>query len=284
MMRAVTALAGVVLVAVPVAADPRAAYPVAVIGLVCALVIGWPRRGAAAGRRVAAAIRTRAWIPARAETGRRRARPASRPAPARQAGRARQSRARQPCRQPRVGTGAAAEGREPNPAAPMRPRRCGRRPGRWSRSPSSSRCAASRLDTAAMAGEGLLLLGFLLLLGRPAGLAGGTTRAWLRLRLPAVLGARGRDRDRAGRPGRGARLLALARAGRAGRRGGRLPGRRAPGPFRRVAVPASRPRRAARSAPRPAPAPAARSPSPGPPGSSRRRAGPAGRDRTTRSG
>ena len=50
-------------------------------------------------------------------------------------------------------------------------------------------CAASRLDTVAMAGEGLLLLGFLLLLGRPAGLAGGTTRAWLRLRLPAVLGA-----------------------------------------------------------------------------------------------
>ncbi len=129
MMRAVTALAGVALVAVPVAADPRAAYPVAVIGLVCALIIGWPQRGAAAGRRVAAAIRARAWIPARAAAG------------------------------TVVAVAVIIE------------------------------CAASRLDTVAMAGEGLLLLGFLLLLGRPAGLAGGTTRAWLRLRLPAVLGA-----------------------------------------------------------------------------------------------
>jgi hypothetical protein len=50
-------------------------------------------------------------------------------------------------------------------------------------------CAVSRLGTAAMAAEGLLLLGFLLLLGRPAGLAGGAARAWLRLRMPAALAA-----------------------------------------------------------------------------------------------
>src|SRR5262249_21738642 len=45
-MRAAAALAGVVLVLVPVAADPRAVYPVAVIGLICALVTLWPERGA----------------------------------------------------------------------------------------------------------------------------------------------------------------------------------------------------------------------------------------------
>jgi hypothetical protein len=66
MMRAVTALAGVVLVAVPVAADPRGLYPVAGLGLLCALVIGWPQRGTAAARRAAAAVRARAGIPGRA--------------------------------------------------------------------------------------------------------------------------------------------------------------------------------------------------------------------------
>src|SRR5215472_1652343 len=67
MMRAVTTLAGVVLVTVPVVADPRGLYPVAGLGLLCALVIGWPQRGAAAARRGAAAVRARAGIPARPE-------------------------------------------------------------------------------------------------------------------------------------------------------------------------------------------------------------------------
>ncbi len=56
MMRLATALAGVVLVLVPVAAEPAWAYPVAVAGLGCALVTLWPRHGASAARRVRAAI------------------------------------------------------------------------------------------------------------------------------------------------------------------------------------------------------------------------------------
>ena len=170
MIRAVSALAAVALVAVPVAADPRAVYPVAVIGLVCALVIGWPQRGAAAGRRVAAAIRARAWIPARAEIGPARRGPA-------------------PASTGPASTGAAAEGGDPRPAGPDAAEKVRAAAGTVVAVAVIIECAASRLDTAAMAGEGLLLLGFLLLLGRPAGLAGGTTRAWLRLRWPAVLGA-----------------------------------------------------------------------------------------------
>jgi hypothetical protein len=200
MMRAVTALAGAVLVAVPVAADPRAAYPVAVIGLVCALVIGWPRRGAAAGRRVAAAIRARAWIPARKEIG-----PAGRgPAPPRPAppGTAHASPAPPGTAHASpappgpahaspapASPGAAAEGREPGPAGPDVAEKVRAAAGTVVAVAVIVECAASRLDSAAMAGEGLLLLGFLVLLGRPAGLAGGTTRAWLRLRLPTVLAA-----------------------------------------------------------------------------------------------
>jgi hypothetical protein len=180
MMRAVTALAGAVLVAVPVAADPRAAYPVAVIGLVCALVIGWPRRGAAAGRRVAAAIRARGWIPARAEVGPAGPRPAP-PGPA-PPGTAHASPAP-------ASPGAAAEGREPGLAGPDVAEKVRAAAGTVVAVAVIIECAASRLDSAAMAGEGLLLLGFLVLLGRPAGLAGGTTRAWLRLRLPTVLAA-----------------------------------------------------------------------------------------------
>ena len=178
MMRAVTALAGAVLVAVPVAADPQAAYPVAGIGLVCALVIGWPQRGTAAGRRVAAAIRARAWIPGRAEIGPAGRGPAPpRPAPASPA-----------AASPAPGSpGAAAEDREPDQAGPDAAEKVRAAAGTVVAVAVIIECAVSRLDTAAMAAEGLLLLGFLLLLGRPAGLAGGTTRAWLRLRLPAVL-------------------------------------------------------------------------------------------------
>jgi len=182
MMRAITALAGVVLVAVPVAADPRAAYPVAVIGLVCALVIGWPQRGAAAGRRVAAAIRARGWIRARGQIGpasRRPAPPSPAPASPAPAGPAPAG--------PASASPGAAEGREPNPAGPDAAEKVRAAAGTVVAVAVIIECAASRLDTVAMAGEGLLLLGFLLLLGRPAGLAGGTTRAWLRLRLPAVL-------------------------------------------------------------------------------------------------
>ena len=195
MMRAVTALAGVVLVAVPVAADPRAAYSVAVIGLVCALVIGWPQRGAAAGRRVAAAIRARTWIPARAEI-----RPASRgpappgpappgPAPPGPAPPGPAPASPAPASPAAASPGAAAEGRKPNPAGPDAAEKVRAAAGTIVAVAVIIECAASRLDTAAMAGEGLLLLGFLVLLGRPAGLAGGTTRAWLRLRLPTALAA-----------------------------------------------------------------------------------------------
>jgi hypothetical protein len=174
MMRAVTALVGVVLVAVPVAADPRVLYPVAGLGLLCALIIGWPQRAATAARRVAAAVRARAGIPARAEIA------TAGPGTA------------------TVGPGAAtvspgaataAAGREPGPAGPDAAGRVRAAAGTVAAVAVVIECAASRLNTAAMAGEGLLLLGFLLLLGRPAGLAGGTARAWLRLRLPAVLGA-----------------------------------------------------------------------------------------------
>jgi hypothetical protein len=169
MMRAITALAGVVLVAVPMAADPHAVYPVAALGLLCALVTGWPQRGTAAARRVAAAVRARAGIPGRAQIV-----PAGRePAP--------------------PGTGAvaavAAAGREPGRARPDTAERVRAAAGTVAAAAVIVECAASRLGTAALAGEGLLLLGFLLLLGRPAGLAGGTARTWLRLRLPAVLGA-----------------------------------------------------------------------------------------------
>jgi hypothetical protein len=160
MMRAVTAMAGAVLVAIPVAADPRGAYPVAGLGLLCALVIGWPQRGAAAARRVAAAVRARAGIPARAEIA-----PGT------------------------TGPGPGGAGQGLGPAGPDAAERVRTAAGTVAAVVVIIECAASRLDTAAMAGEGLLLLGFLLLLGRPAGLAGGTARAWLRLRLPAVLGA-----------------------------------------------------------------------------------------------
>ena len=169
MMRAVTALACVVLVAVPVAADPRGAYAVAGLGLLCALVIGWPQRGAAAARRVAAAVRARAGIPARAQIA-----PAG-PGAA--------------TARPEGAAAAGAAGREPGLAGPDAAERVRAAAGTVAAGVVVIECAASRLDTAAMAGEGLLLLGFLLLLGRPAGLAGGTARAWLRLRLPAVLGA-----------------------------------------------------------------------------------------------
>jgi len=169
MMRAITALAGVVLVAIPVAADPRGVYPVAALGLLCALVTGWPRRGTAAVRRAAAAIRSRAGIPARAQIALAR----REPAPA------------------STGSAAvpAAAGRAPGPARPDKAERVRAAAGTAAAVAVIVECAASRLGTAAMAGEGLLLLGFLLLLGRPAGLAGGTARTWLRLRLPAVLGA-----------------------------------------------------------------------------------------------
>jgi hypothetical protein len=167
MMRAITALAAALLVAIPVAADPRGVYPVAVIGLLGVLVIAWPQRGAAATRRVTAAIRARAAILVRAEIP-----SASRgPAPA------------------SLETTPAAAAREPDPAGPSAAERVRTAAGTVVAVAVIIECAASRLDTAAMAGEGLLLLGFLLLLGRPAGLAGGTARAWLRLRLPAVLGA-----------------------------------------------------------------------------------------------
>jgi len=168
MMRAITALAGVVLVVVPVAADPRGLYSVAVVGLLCALVTGWPQRGAAVARHLAATVRARAGIPARAQIA-----PGRSPAAA----------------SPDTATAVAAKGREPGPPGPDAAERVRTAAGTVVAIAVIILCAASRLDTAAMAGEGLLLLGFLLLLGRPAGLAGGTARAWLRLRLPAVLGA-----------------------------------------------------------------------------------------------
>jgi hypothetical protein len=168
MMRAITALAGVVLVAVPVAADPRGLYSVAAVGLLCALVTGWPQRGAAVARQVAAAVRARAGLPARAEIARGRGPAAG---------------------SPDAATAVAAEGRELGPPGPDAAERVRTASGTVVAIAAIILCAASRLDTAAMAGEGLLLLGFLLLLGRPAGLTGGTARAWLRLRLPAVLGA-----------------------------------------------------------------------------------------------
>lgn len=181
MMRAVTALAGVVLVAVPVAADPRGVYPVAALGLLCALVIGWPQWGAAAARRVAATVRARAGIPPRPEIA-----PAS-PGAATASPRAATASPRAATASP--GAAADAAGREPVPAEAGAAERVRAAAGTVVAVAVVVECAASRLDTAAMAGEGLLLLGFLLLLGRPAGLAGDTARAWLRLRLPAVLGA-----------------------------------------------------------------------------------------------
>lgn len=48
-------------------------------------------------------------------------------------------------------------------------------------------CAGSRLDVTALAGEGLLLLAFLLLLDAPAGMAGPAASRWLRLQVPAAL-------------------------------------------------------------------------------------------------
>jgi hypothetical protein len=175
MMRAITALVGVVLVAIPVAADPRGLYPVAALGLLCALVTGWPQWGVAAARRMAAAVRARAGLPARAGIPPRAGiAPAGRgPAPAGVDGEA----------------AAAAAGSGPGLARPDAAERVRMAAGTVAAVAVIVECAASRLNTAAMAGEGLLLLGFLLLLGRPAGLAGGTARAWLRLRLPAMLGA-----------------------------------------------------------------------------------------------
>jgi len=176
-------------VAVPVAADPRAAYPVAGIGLACALVIAWPRRGTAAGRRVAAAIRARGWIRARGQIGPASRRPAPpSPAPASPAPAGPAPAGPAPAG-PASASPGAAEGREPNPAGPDAAEKVRAAAGTVVAVAVIIECAASRLDTAAMAGEGLLLLGFLVLLGRPAGLAGGTTRAWLRLRLPTVLAA-----------------------------------------------------------------------------------------------
>jgi hypothetical protein len=181
MMRAITALAGVVLVAVPVAAGPRGIYPVAALGLLCALLTGWPQRGTAVARRAVVAVRARTGISARGGgPARAQIAPAGRgPAP--------------------VSTGGAAAGGERGMAEPgaAGPGAAGPDPAERVRTAAGTlaavaviiECAASRLDTAALAGEGLLLLGFLLLLGRPAGLAGGTVVTWLRLRLPAVLGA-----------------------------------------------------------------------------------------------
>jgi len=178
MMRAITALVGVVLVAVPVAADPRGVYPVAAIGLLCALLTGWPQRGTTAARRAAAAVRARAGISARTRVpARAQIAPAERgPASA------------------SAGGAAAAAGGKPTPVGlgPVGPdpaERVRTAAGTLAAVAVIIECAASRLDNAALAGEGLLLLGFLLLLGRPAGLKGGTVGTWLRLRLPAVLGA-----------------------------------------------------------------------------------------------
>lgn len=50
-------------------------------------------------------------------------------------------------------------------------------------------CAASRLGAVALAGEGLLLLCYLLLLDTPARLPGAAARRWLRLLVPGVLAA-----------------------------------------------------------------------------------------------
>ncbi len=166
-MRVATALAGVVLVLVPVAAEPAWAYPVAVAGLICALITLWPQHGLNAARRVRAAIRR--WRTARhgdAAAG------------------------------PRAAAAGGAAGPAIGPAGQdvpggTREAVSGVREvaGTAAAVAAIAGCAASRLDTAAMAGEGLLLLVFVLLLGRPAGLAGGAVRTWLRLRAPAVLAA-----------------------------------------------------------------------------------------------
>lgn len=165
MMRAATALAGVLLVLIPVAANPRGVYAVAAIGLACALVTAWPRRGATAARRVSAAIRARARIA-----------PADR-------GPDHTSRGLD-----QAGRGLDQAGRGPAPTGTEADEGVRAAAGTLVAIAVIIECALSRLDTAAMAAEGLLLLGFLLLLDRPAGLAGSTGRTWLRLRLPALLG------------------------------------------------------------------------------------------------
>ncbi|HEY1919506.1 MAG TPA: hypothetical protein VGH27_28380 [Streptosporangiaceae bacterium] len=48
-------------------------------------------------------------------------------------------------------------------------------------------CAAAHLSTIGLAGEGLLLLAFLLLAGTPAALAPEAAGRWLRLQVPAAL-------------------------------------------------------------------------------------------------
>jgi hypothetical protein len=48
-------------------------------------------------------------------------------------------------------------------------------------------CATSHLSTIGLAGEGLLLLAFLLLAGTPAALAPQAAGRWLRLQIPAAL-------------------------------------------------------------------------------------------------
>jgi hypothetical protein len=50
-----------------------------------------------------------------------------------------------------------------------------------------AQCAVSSLNDAALAGEGLLLLAYLLLLDVPEGLQTAAARKWLRLRTPAAL-------------------------------------------------------------------------------------------------
>ncbi|HEY2575026.1 MAG TPA: hypothetical protein VGI74_01840 [Streptosporangiaceae bacterium] len=60
-------------------------------------------------------------------------------------------------------------------------------PGTFIAAAAIAECAVSRLNAAALAAEGLLLLGYLLLLDTPTGVRWSATARWLRSRIRAVL-------------------------------------------------------------------------------------------------
>jgi hypothetical protein len=172
-LRAAIALAGVFLAVIPMLAEPSWAYGLGVAGAVAAL---------------AAAV-SLGTAPSRWAALARNALSAQRNGPAQRA---------VPGRHPAALARNALSAQRNGPAQRAVP---GRHPaglGRWTgpgtlvAAVAIVECAVSRLGATPLTGEGLLLLGYLLLLDGPAGDArtgrpAGAARRWLRSRTPAVL-------------------------------------------------------------------------------------------------